>query len=90
MSQIDLVYLIRLGDNHPIMDKVPCPGQELRPWSPDDVFEAPCVKCGKSIEFFERDASVDCPSCGAENVNLKYQKSDNESSSTSCGVKKHP
>jgi predicted RNA-binding Zn-ribbon protein involved in translation (DUF1610 family) len=76
---MDLVYLNQLGDNHPTMDRVPCPGQELRPWSSDDVFEAPCSKCGKSIEFFGVDATVDCPSCGAENVNPKTAQTDQAS-----------
>jgi len=41
-----------------------CPGQDTRYWSGDAVFEAPCPKCGESVEFFKDDSQRRCGNCG--------------------------
>ena len=41
-----------------------CPGQDLRFWRPEDVFEVACQACGTSIEFFRDDPRRRCPKCG--------------------------
>jgi hypothetical protein len=41
-----------------------CPGQDTRYWSGDAVFEAPCPKCGASVEFFKDDSQRRCGNCG--------------------------
>jgi len=41
-----------------------CPGQDVRYWKPDDVFEVPCPSCGASVEFFKDDAWRKCFKCG--------------------------
>jgi len=46
-----------------------CPGRDRSSWTPDDVFELPCVECGAAIEFFKDDKRRYCPACGACNPN---------------------
>jgi hypothetical protein len=40
-------------------------------WSPNDVFEVPCGKCGAMVEFFKDDARRKCKSCGTTVSNPK-------------------
>jgi predicted RNA-binding Zn-ribbon protein involved in translation (DUF1610 family) len=49
-----------------------CPGQDLRYWTPEDIFEAPCAHCGQAIEFFKNDAKRRCPSCGKHTLNPRH------------------
>jgi predicted RNA-binding Zn-ribbon protein involved in translation (DUF1610 family) len=51
------------------MDKAKCPGQDLRYWAPEDIYEVPCVSCKKPIEFFKDDLRRRCPHCGKINLN---------------------
>ena len=41
-----------------------CPGQDVRYWKPDAVFEVPCPACGAAVEFFKDDAWRKCHKCG--------------------------
>ncbi len=41
-----------------------CPGQDHQFWTPDDVREVRCVRCGYLVEFFKTDASLRCAQCG--------------------------
>ena len=34
------------------MAEINCPGQDLRYWKLDDIYEVTCVHCGALIEFF--------------------------------------
>ncbi len=45
-----------------------CPGQDMRFWKPEDIFEVQCLKCGRAIEFFKDDVKRRCR-CGEEIVN---------------------
>jgi putative nucleotidyltransferase with HDIG domain len=47
-----------------------CPGQDMRFWKPGDIFETPCPKCGRKIEFFKDEVRRKC-GCGHEVVNPK-------------------
>lgn len=47
-----------------------CPGQDMRFWKAGDIFDAPCPKCGKRVEFFKDDVRRRC-CCGHEIVNPK-------------------
>ncbi len=47
-----------------------CPGQDMRFWKPEDIFETRCSKCGRKVEFFKDDVRRKC-SCGHEIVNPK-------------------
>jgi endogenous inhibitor of DNA gyrase (YacG/DUF329 family) len=51
------------------MDKAKCPGQDLRYWTPKDIYEVPCTYCEKPIEFFKDDFRRRCPHCGKLNLN---------------------
>ena len=51
------------------MDKGKCPGQDLRYWTPKDIYELSCSHCGKPIEFFKDDLRRQCPHCGVYNLN---------------------
>jgi hypothetical protein len=53
------------------MAKRNCPGQDMQFWTPEDIFEAPCAHCGKSVEFFKDDLRRACPHCGAFTLNPK-------------------
>ena len=46
-----------------------CPGQDMRYWKPGAIFDAPCPKCGGSVEFFKDESTRKCPHCGHKMVN---------------------
>ena len=48
-----------------------CPGQDLRFWKPEDIFEAPCPHCGTGIEFWKDDPARTCSGCGQRVKNPK-------------------
>jgi hypothetical protein len=48
-----------------------CPGQDLRYWKLEDIFETLCPHCGQAIEFFKDDPKRTCPSCGEQALNPK-------------------
>jgi hypothetical protein len=41
-----------------------CPGQDSRYWDGAAVFEAPCPRCGSTVEFFKDDNARKCSACG--------------------------
>jgi DNA-directed RNA polymerase subunit RPC12/RpoP len=45
------------------MAEIHCPGQDLRYWKLDDVYEVVCVHCGARIEFFKDDPRRRCKAC---------------------------
>jgi hypothetical protein len=47
-----------------------CPGQDTRYWKKGDIFDVPCPKCGREVEFFKDDVRRRCP-CGRLIVNPK-------------------
>jgi HD superfamily phosphohydrolase YqeK len=47
-----------------------CPGQDMRFWKPEDIFETQCPKCGARVEFFKDEVKRSCR-CGHEIVNSK-------------------
>ena len=47
-----------------------CPGQDMRFWKPGDIFDTPCPKCGRRVEFFKDEVRRKCR-CGHEIVNPK-------------------
>jgi predicted RNA-binding Zn-ribbon protein involved in translation (DUF1610 family) len=57
-----------MGDNK-------CPGQDMRYWKPEDIYELPCVACGRSMEFFKDDLRRLCPDCGEYTVNPRNDMS---------------
>jgi endogenous inhibitor of DNA gyrase (YacG/DUF329 family) len=50
-----------------------CPGSDRSSWTPDDIYEVPCPRCGAPVEFFKDDARRRCPSCGASLANPKRE-----------------
>lgn len=48
-----------------------CPGQDSRYWDSAAIFESPCPKCGKAVEFFKDEATRTCRGCGQRIVNPK-------------------
>lgn len=40
-----------------------CPGQDLRYWKPEDIFEENCPHCGNILEFWKTDIGVRCDQC---------------------------
>ncbi len=46
-----------------------CPGQDMRYWKPGAIFDAPCPKCGGSVEFFKDESTRRCHHCGHKMVN---------------------
>ena len=40
-----------------------CPGQDMRRWTPDDVFDVRCPHCGRPMEFFKDEPVLTCRSC---------------------------
>lgn len=43
-----------------------CPGQDMRNWKPEDIFDVACPSCGTEIEFWKDDPSRICSDCGRE------------------------
>jgi HD superfamily phosphodiesterase/endogenous inhibitor of DNA gyrase (YacG/DUF329 family) len=50
---------------------VRCPGQDLRFWKLDDIFDVNCSHCGTAVEFWKDEPSVKCPQCRKVVVNPK-------------------
>ncbi len=48
-----------------------CPGQDMKYWKNDAIFEVNCPKCGTSIEFYKDDTTRKCSNCGHRFVNPK-------------------
>jgi len=49
-----------------------CPGQDLKFFDPDDVFDIVCQECSCFVEFFKNDFKRICPDCGAIVYNEKF------------------
>ena len=45
-----------------------CPGQDLRYWKLDDIYEIECAHCGEKVEFFKDDPRRLCKACGNEDA----------------------
>ncbi len=43
-----------------------CPGQDMRYWKPEDIFDLNCPHCGFNIEFWKDEPFRLCKSCGNE------------------------
>jgi len=50
---------------------VRCPGQDLRFWKPEDIFEVQCPGCGETVEFFKDEPKLKCRKCKQMVVNPK-------------------
>ncbi len=48
-----------------------CPGQDMKYWKDDAIFNADCPKCGTSIEFYKDDTTRKCSHCDHRFVNPK-------------------
>ena len=48
-----------------------CPGQDMKYWKDDAIFNADCPKCGTSIEFYKDDTTRKCSNCDHRFVNPK-------------------
>lgn len=41
-----------------------CPGQDMRNWGFDAIFDVECPKCGETLEFFKDEIKHRCRKCG--------------------------
>ncbi len=48
-----------------------CPGQDMRFWKPEDVYDIRCPHCEKDMEFFKDEPFLLCPNCNQEVRNPK-------------------
>jgi len=48
------------------MTKPRCPGQDMRFWKPEDIFDIRCPYCDHEIEFFKDEPVLTCRSCGKD------------------------
>jgi hypothetical protein len=48
-----------------------CPGQDMKYWKADAIFNARCPQCSATVEFYMDDTSRKCSSCGHRFVNPK-------------------
>jgi hypothetical protein len=48
------------------MSPIRCPGQDMRNWKPDDIFEVLCPFCQESMEFWKDEPVLTCPACNKE------------------------
>lgn len=46
-----------------------CPGQDMKYWKENAIFEVACPKCQAQVEFYKDDTSRKCGSCGHRFVN---------------------
>ena len=49
-----------------------CPGQDMRYWTADDVYEENCPQCGEPVEFFKTDIRLRCPNCKTRMANPRF------------------
>ncbi|MBM4235245.1 MAG: hypothetical protein FJ152_02100 [Firmicutes bacterium] len=49
-----------------------CPGQDMRYWTAEDVYEEKCPQCGAMIEFFKTDIRLRCPNCKTRVANPRF------------------
>ena len=49
-----------------------CPGQDMRYWTAEDVYEENCPQCGELIEFFKTDIRLRCPNCKTRVANPRF------------------
>lgn len=49
-----------------------CPGQDMRYWTADDVYDEECPKCGEQVEFFKTDIRLRCPGCKTKMANPRF------------------
>ncbi len=49
-----------------------CPGQDMRYWTADDVYEENCPNCGEPVEFFKTDIRLRCPNCKNKMANPRF------------------
>ena len=57
------------------MPEIHCPGQDLRYWKLDDIYEIECAHCGAHIEFFKDDPRRRCKACGKNMLNPRNDMS---------------
>ncbi|MGK5091853.1 hypothetical protein WDW89_07510 [Deltaproteobacteria bacterium TL4] len=43
-----------------------CPGQDMRNWTADAIFEVSCPNCREEIEFWKDEPLHYCHGCGSE------------------------
>lgn len=43
-----------------------CPGQDMRNWKPEDIFDVPCPQCSNEIEFWKDEPVRVCDECSIE------------------------
>jgi hypothetical protein len=48
-----------------------CPGQDMKYWKDDAIFDANCPKCGTNVEFYKDDTTRKCRKCDHRFVNPK-------------------
>jgi hypothetical protein len=48
-----------------------CPGQDMKYWKDNAIFEVPCPKCGTNVEFYKDDTTRKCSNCNHRFVNPK-------------------
>lgn len=48
-----------------------CPGQDMKYWKADAIFNAHCPQCSAPVEFYKDDTSRKCSHCGHRFVNPK-------------------
>jgi hypothetical protein len=48
-----------------------CPGQDMKYWKANAIFDATCPKCNTTVEFYKDDTSRKCGNCGHRFVNPK-------------------
>jgi hypothetical protein len=48
-----------------------CPGQDMRNWKPEDIYDVKCPGCGMAVEFFKDDIKRRCPKCRRQIPNPK-------------------
>ena len=48
-----------------------CPGQDMRYWKFDSIYDVKCPYCGATIEFFKDDSTKRCKNCGKQVPNPK-------------------
>lgn len=49
-----------------------CPGQDMRYWTAEDVYEEKCPQCGDMIEFFKTDIRLRCQNCKTRVANPRF------------------
>jgi hypothetical protein len=63
LSGFRLIGVVNYKKKDTKMDTPHCPGQDMRFWKPEDIYNVDCPFCQTAIEFWKDEPMRICPEC---------------------------